>query len=445
MAGRAALLAAFAPRARLLLPLALAPEQRLRQDGTGRTEPGNPGFQSRVPGPQRLYLLAQPGDLLAQRFDRLVPIAQSPEGRGQQGTTGKLGLQPLLLDGGLPQDDSQIVDAPRQQSDEVHLVVVSRQLSAEQNGLAGQPAYCRLEALQPLQLAAQPAVLPVRLTGLPGQGIDFLAQHADRVLLPLRPFQRLAQPGALPGQRRLRCPFRLAQRCGLLAQRHEFVLLLLRPLQGFAQPGVLPRQRPGRVLPRCRCRRSLERLRVASRRRHGRIVPGLRGLQGVVQPDDFHTQRHHRAAPARLDAGFRKQLLQPRHFRLEEQRVLRRAADLLRLLDGRVELVPALVELPLQRTRTGTGGHLCLAQLFRARFRRVRPRPFRLRAGMRLFVQRRPVAGLQHRRRRGGRPDPVVRLGQRQCRPKILVAHRHARNDNRSPKALPDACARCSK
>ena len=95
---------------------------------------------------------------------------------------------------------------------------------------------------------------------------DFPAQRLDRVLLLPRPFQRLAQPGARAGRRSLCRSFRSAKRRDLPAQRHELVLLLLRALQRLAQPGVLPRQRPGRVLPRCRRRRSLERPRAASGR-----------------------------------------------------------------------------------------------------------------------------------------------------------------------------------
>ena len=327
--------------------------------------------------------------------------------------------------------------------------MVSRQLPAQQLGLAGQPAYCLLETLQRLQLAAQPAILPVQPTGLPVQptglpvqGTDFPAQRLDRVLLLPRPFQRLAQPGARAGRRSLCRSFRSAKRRDLPAQRHELVLLLLRALQRLAQPGVLPRQRPGCVLPRCRRRRSLERPRAASGRGHGRILPGLRCLQGFAQPEDFHAQRHDRAAPARLDAGLQKELLQPRHFRLVEQRVLRRAADFLRLFDGGLELVPAPVELPLQRTRTGTGGPLCLEQLFGPR---GRPRPSRLRAGMRLFVQRLPVARPARRRRHRRPPEPVVCLDRRQRQPEILVAHRHVRDDSESRAALPVSCMGCSK
>ena len=175
------------------------------------------------------------------------------------------------------------------------------------------------------------------------------------------------------------------------------------------------------------------------------LGPGLRGLHRLAQPGDLHAQRHDRAALARLDAGLRKEFSQPRHFRLEEKRVLRRAPDLLRLLGGRLQLVPAGVELPLQRTRPGTGIHLRPAQFFRARLRRVRPRPLLLRAGMRLFVQRPPVGLLARRRRHGGRPDPVVPLGQRQGCPIILVAHRHALDDSRCRAVLPVPRARCPK
>ena len=294
--------------------------------------------------------------------------------------------------------------------------MVSRQLPTQQLGLAGQPAYCRLDALQRLQLAAQPAILPVQPTGLPVQGTDFPAQRLDRVLLLPRPFQRLALPGARPGRRSLCRSFRPAKRRDLPAQRHELVLLLLRALQRLAQPGVLSRQRADRVLAGLRRRRGLGRLVLLSRRRGGRILPGLRRLQGFAQPEDFHAQRHDRAALARIDAGLRKELLQPRHFRLVEQRVLRRAADFLRLLDGRLQFVPVLVELRLQGTRTGTGIHLRPAQPLRARRRR-------------------------HRRR----PETVPRLDWRQGRPEILVAHRHARDNSESRAALPVSCIGCPK
>ena len=217
MTGRAALLAAPALGTRRLLLLAPASEDRLRQDGPGRAELDDPGFQARFQGPKRLYLLAlcgfrlaEPGDLLVlsgvrlvlsgdllvQRLDGPVPIAHRPEDRGQQGTFGKLGLQPFLLVGRLPQGMFQMEDAPRLRIDEGHLVVVSRQLPALQPGFERQLADCRLEVLQPFLLAAQPAGLPVQPTGLPAERTDFPAQRLDRVLLLACAFQRLAQLGA---------------------------------------------------------------------------------------------------------------------------------------------------------------------------------------------------------------------------------------------------------
>ena len=75
--------------------------------------------------------------------------------------------------------------------------------------------------------------------------------------------------------------------------------------------------------------------------------------------------------------------------------------------------------------------------------RALAPRPFLLRAGIRLFVQRPPVARLARRRRHGGRPEPVLPLGRRQGCPKILGAHRHALDDSRCRAVLPVSRARC--
>ena len=78
-----------------------------------------------------------------------------------------------------------------------HLVVVSRQLPAQQLGLAGQPAYCLLETLQRLQLAAQPAILPVQPTGLPVQPTGLPVQPTG---LPVQPTGLPVQPTGLPVQ-----------------------------------------------------------------------------------------------------------------------------------------------------------------------------------------------------------------------------------------------------
>ena len=164
---RAALLAALAPRTLLLLLLAPAPEQRLRQRAPGRLQSGYPGFQSRDPATQRLYLPVPASVRLAERNELVLPL------------------------------------------------------------------------LRAFQCLAQPGILP-------GQGIDFPAQRPDRVL----------------------------------------------------------------VGPRCR--------RGLGRPDGSRIPRGFRRPQIPAQPDDFHAQRRERAALARIDAGLRKQLLQPRHFRLVE-------------------------------------------------------------------------------------------------------------------------------
>ena len=165
-----------------------------------------------------------------------------------------------------------------------------------------------------------------------------------------------------------------------------------------------------------------------------RARPRLRRRHRLAQPGDFHAQRHDRAELARLDAGFRKQLLQPRHLGLQGEGVLRRAADCLRLLLGRLQLVPALVELPLQITRPGTGIYLCSSQLFAARFGRIRPRPFPL-------VPRTKVARSARQPRNLRRwPSPSDLLRQRRGRPNILVENRHAPDNSAWSESSPAPC-----
>ena len=258
MTGSAALLAALAPRPRLLLLLALSPEQRLRQHGPARAELRKLGFQRLDAGHQRLlldlqspHLGAQPSDLLAQRHDH----ARGPHGRRQQ---------PLVA---LPQPGDVL--------------------------------------LQPIDLALMPGLDPLLVVVGPPQ------QPAEFVDLALQELDPAAQ--------------------ALRRSRSYFLL----------QPGVLLPQRRDRLLRIPRSPRS--RARPDLRRRHGRAQPG--GL---------HAQGHDRAALARYNAGFRKELLQPRHLGLQGKGVLRRAADFLDLLFRRLQLAPAFFELRLQRTRPGT-------------------------------------------------------------------------------------------
>ena len=68
--------------------------------------------------------------------------------------------------------------------------------------------------------------------------------------------------------------------------------------------------------------------------------------------------------------------------------------DRRRRASGRSQLAPARVELPLERTRSATGGHVRPAQLLHPCFRRLRPRPFLLRPGVRPLIQPPPVSRL---------------------------------------------------
>ena len=79
-------------------------------------------------------------------------------------------------------------------------------------------------------------------------------------------------------------------------------------------------------------------------------------------------------------------------------------------------------------------GHFRPAQLLRARFGRVRPRPFPLRAGVRLLIQRPPVARRMHGR--GGRVA-AADLDQRQVRAETFVENHHAIDDSAWQKMLP--------
>ena len=211
-------------------------------------------------------------------------------------------------------------------------------------------------------------------------------------LEPLNVIVRPPQPGAVIVE--------------LAVQEPDLALQTLRRPQLLLQPGVLLPQR----------RDLLFRIAQSSR---SPARPGLRRRNGRTQPSDLLAQGHDRAALARFDAGFRKELLQARHFGLQGKGVLRRAADFPNLLLGRTQLVPAGVELRLQRTHPRPRLQLRTAQFFATRFRCLRAHPLP-------FVQRLPVATRARRRSPRGRPNLSVALGQRQVCARILVANRHA-------------------
>ena len=102
---------------------------------------------------------------------------------------------------------------------------------------------------------------------------------------------------------------------------------------------------------------------------------------------------------------------------------------LLRLFDGLTQPAPAGLEPRLPRIAIAAGGHFRPAQLFRARFGRVRQRPFPL------HTVTIPVRAARLRHRHDGQPDPAstsVRLV-----PKSSSRTHHAHDDSAWQIALP--------
>ena len=124
--------------------------------------------------------------------------------------------------------------------------------------------------------------------------------------------------------------------------------------------------------------RVVRRRRVSARRRPiapSRASDPARALRSRA----FSLRRRlDRAVRVRLDAGFGQERLQARHFGLQGRHVPCHAAGFLRLFDGLTQPAPAGLEPRLPRTAIAAGGHFRQRQLFRARFGRVRPRPFPL-------------------------------------------------------------------
>ena len=102
VAGRAALLAALALRARLVLLLALATEQLPRQHGPSRTQPGKLGFQRLDPALRSLHGLAQPAVLPGQRLDRGLLAPRSAQDFAQLGVHAGQLLRQRLPGGAKP-------------------------------------------------------------------------------------------------------------------------------------------------------------------------------------------------------------------------------------------------------------------------------------------------------------------------------------------------------
>ena len=103
----------------------------------------------------------------------------------------------------------------------------------------------------------------------------------------------------------------------------------------------------------------------------------------------------------------------------------------------RLQLGPALAKMGLERIGPGAGIHLRPAQLFAARFGRVRPIALAFRKGVCLLVEQLPVARLLLRSDRGGRPYLPDGLDRTQVCGKISVKNRHALDDSASRFVLP--------
>ena len=161
-------------------------------------------------------------------------------------------------------------------------------------------------------------------------------------------------------------------------------------------------------------------------------MPCRRLLQVLLQPKDVLAQRHHRRAPRRLNTSLLEKRFQARHFRLEEQALLRVPADLLHLPMRGFKLSPGAGEIPLQHPCTGAGGGLRPGQLLDTCLQCIRTDPL-------LLVQRAPVRRLAGHNR-GRQTQTVAPCGPRLCRPRCLLVNRHGHDHKRGEIPLPAIC-----
>ena len=168
---------------------------------------------------------------------------------------------------------------------------------------------------------AQYPHLPVKPKGLAGQLLRGLPDA-------LRPLLLLVEARVQPGVLLVPPDHLLVEPAEFRAKRPDGLLLVRGRLQDGAPPG---RSGP----------------------RPGRALSGLRCRQGLAQPGVLLAQRPGRIE-GRRDAGFRKERLQARHFRLQGRHACR-AAGFLRLFDGLTQPAPA-GEPRLPRTAIAAGG-----------------------------------------------------------------------------------------
>ena len=258
-------------------------------------------------------------------------------------------------------------------------------------------------------LLASATVQPLRQHRTAGANLGQLRLQSRFALLPF-PY-RLAQPGIVPGQRPdgglvpPRAPQRLAQLSRLLAQPPRQAL----PVR-TKPPELPPKGFPARP-----------------RHPHRPAQPCVL----LARLGECHAQRHRRAATARVHTRRGQQFCQPLHLLVQENRVLRRAADRFDLLARLGQLLPIGLEPRLQGTELGPGRNLRPPTLFGPRFGRLRARHFPLMAQ----APRRDLIRPRELGIRGGLVHPPNR---RQSVANILRAHGHARNHSGIPIMLPD-------
>ena len=219
MAGRAALLAAPTPGARRLLLLALAPEQRLRQHRPGRVKLRELRFQRLEAVPRCLRGPAQTGVLPGQFVDRGLLAPRSSQELAQLSVFGarrerprrlgraqQPGLQAFLRGLGSLQRVAQPADVVGQRPDPVLLIAQFPRAVMQPHGLVQQPTQgvvlgVRLDEQSPVKLAHLVVAGFLRL-------LDCRLQLAPRCLEARLPRTRITTGGHFRPPQLLRARFR---------------------------------------------------------------------------------------------------------------------------------------------------------------------------------------------------------------------------------------------
>ena len=408
VAGRAALLAALVFRARLVLLLALAAVERPRQHRPGRTKPLKLDFQRLDPVPRRLRALAQAGVLPGQRLDRslLAPRpSQSPAEIGvcngqrlrqrlpDRPKPGKLGLECLP-------DRAKLGRLNRQR----RFPGLQLPHGPAQTGVAlAQRLDRRLLTPRPPQRRAQLGSLVGRQLRQHRPGRPKLGEPGLQLLLPgPGHLQGMAQPEDLVGQRSgpglavAQYPHLPMEPKGLAGQLLRGLPDALRPLlllvEARVQPGVLLVP-PDHLLvepAEFRAKRPDGLPLVRGRLQDGAPPGRSGGPHGPVAPSrafDAARALRSRAFSLRSAPAVSKADAMPASERSVSRRATSACKDGTSLAVRRASFVSSTASLSLRRQALNRDFHeppslraatSAQRSSFRARFGRVRPRPFPL-------------------------------------------------------------------